>query len=214
MHVTLTDVVLFLHIFIAVIAFAVAAILHVSMLQMRGATQISVLRSWARVSARAEPLFPVLVLILIGLGAWLIHLSGGEFRWSDGWVVTAVVGLVLMEAYGGIVLAPNGKKLHELVDHQPDGPVSADVHAQVMKKEVWAGAFGETGTALGILFIMPTKPIGGWAVAIVTVVGLAGALLGLRLAGARSAVAAPASAALPPDPIASGDPAPQPSGLG
>lgn len=213
MHVTLTDVVLFLHIFTAVIAFAVAGIMHVAMLQMRGATQVSVLRSWARVSARAEPLFPVLVLILIGLGAWLIHLSGHEFRWSDGWVMTAVIGLVLMEAYGGIVLAPNGKKLHGLVEHQPDGPVSAEVHAQVMKKEVWGGAFGETGTALGILFIMPTKPTGGWSAAIVVVVGLAGVLLGLRLARERSAVPA-ATPALPPDPIASGDPAAQPSGLG
>lgn len=194
MHVTLADVVLFLHILIAVSAFAVAGVMHVAMFQMRAATQVAVLRSWARVAHRAEPLFPVLVLILIGLGAWLIHLSGGEFRWSDGWVLTAVIGLVLMEAYGGMVLAPNGKKLHETVEGLPDGPVPAQVHAQVMKPEVWGGAFGETATALGILFIMPTKPVGGWAVAIVVVVGLAGVLLGLRFAGARTGAPAAASA--------------------
>ena len=83
MHVKLADVVLFLHIVVALSAFAVAAVLLVSLAQSRKAETIAVLRPWARVAHRAEPMFPILVLFLILLGAWLIHLSDGEFSWSD-----------------------------------------------------------------------------------------------------------------------------------
>ena len=146
MHMTTTDVVLFLHITVAIAAFGVAAVLLVSMSQMRRAENVSVLRSWARVAHRAEPMFPVLVLFLIVLGAWLIHLSGGEFSWSDGWVITAVVGLVIMEAYGGIVLAPAGKKLHETVEATPDGAVPPNLRAMVLNRLAWAGSYGNTGS--------------------------------------------------------------------
>jgi hypothetical protein len=182
MHVKLVDFVLFLHIGVAVATFGVAIVLLTAMVQMRNAQQISVLRSWSKIAHRIEPTFPVLVALLIGLGAWLIHLSGGEFTWSDGWVIAAVTGLVLMEAYGGIVLAPAGKKLHAMVESTPDGEVPAALRAEVRNKAVWAGSFGNMGVATGILFNMPTKPVGGWAAAIVIAVGLAGIVLGLRLA--------------------------------
>lgn len=181
---TTTDVVLFLHIGVAIAAFSVAAVLLVSMSQMRKAENVSVLRSWARVAHRAEPMFPILVLVLIVLGAWLIHLSGSEFSWSDGWVITAVVALVLMEAFGGIVLAPAGKKLHETVEATPDGVVPSDIRAMVLNRAVWAGSYGNTGAALGILFTMPTKPSGVWSVVIVAALTIAGVAIGLRLAGA------------------------------
>jgi hypothetical protein len=189
MHATLADVVLFLHIGVAIATFAVAAVLLVSMSQMRKAENVAVLRSWARIAHRADPMFPILVLLLIVLGAWLIHLSGGDFAWSDGWVITAVVALVLMEAYGGIVLAPAGKKLHETVEAQPDGPVPASIARLVMSRAVWAGVYGNTGLAIGILFTMATKPSGPWAIAIVAAAGIVGTLTGLQLS---SPVQAPA----------------------
>jgi hypothetical protein len=195
MHIKTADVVLFLHIGVAVAAFAVAAVLLVGLSQMRKAENVSVLRSWARVAHRAEPMFPVLVLILIVLGAWLIHLSGGQFSWSDGWVLTAVVGLVLMEAYGGMVLAPAGKKLHETVEAEPDGPITQEIRAMVVNRLVWAGAYGNTGVALGILFTMPTKPAGAWSITIVAVAGIAATAIGLQLAGAGERRSAPAVSA-------------------
>jgi hypothetical protein len=213
MHIALADFVLFLHIIVAIAAFAVAVLLLMAMMRMRSATDAATLRTWAKVAAPLEPVFPVLVLLLIGLGGWLIHLSGGEFRWSDGWVLTSVIALVLMEAYGGIVLAPNGKRLHELADRAPDGPIPAELRAQALSKAVWAGAWGNMGAALGILFTMPTKPVGGWAVAIVALAALVGVLIGLQLSGAPVTANAPAAAPgpLPADANASGGPAAQPA---
>lgn len=188
MHIHGADVVLFLHIAVAVFTFGVAGLLLTSLQQMRRAESIAELRSWERLSHRIEPWFPILVLILIALGGWLIALSHKDFSWSDGWVITSVVTLVIMEAYGGIVLAPNGKKLHALVGATADGPVSGEIRSQMMNPFVWAGAWGETGFAAGILFLMPTKPTGAWSVVIVAVVGLVGIAIGYRLSGASAAV--------------------------
>jgi hypothetical protein len=185
MHIHGADAVLFLHIAVAVFTFGIAGLMLTGLTQMRNAEEISVLRSWARVNHRVEPWFPILVLVLIALGAWLIGLSHKEFSWSDGWVDTAIVGLVLMEAYGGIVLAPAGKKLHAMVEDEPNGRVSDELRAAVMNPMVWAGAYGNTGVALGILFTMPTKPAGPWAILIVAGTGLIAIGLGLRLSGAR-----------------------------
>jgi hypothetical protein len=124
------------------------------------------------------------VLVLIALGGWLIALSDDEFSWGDGWVLTSVVTLVVMEGYGGIVLAPNGKRLHAMLETVPDGPVPAEIDAAVRNPLVWAGAWGETGLATAILFLMPTKPTGVWSVLIVVVLGSISAAAGYRLSGA------------------------------
>jgi hypothetical protein len=179
-----TDIVLFLHIAVAVFTFAVAGLLLTGLSQMGRAESVAVLRSWERLTHRIEPWFPILVLILIALGAWLIALSDA-FSWGDGWVLTSVVTLVVMEAYGGIVLAPNGKRLHAMLESVPDGPVPVEVDAAIRNPLVWAGAWGETGLATGILFLMPTKPAGLWSVVIVVVCGLVSVAIGYRLSTAQ-----------------------------
>jgi hypothetical protein len=180
-HIHAVDVVLFLHIAVAVFTFGIAGLLLTGLVQMRRAESVAVLRSWERLTHRIEPWFPILVVFLIALGAWLISLSHKEFSWSDGWVLTAVVTLVIMEAYGGVVLAPNGKRLHTMVEAAPEGPVPDEIRSAVMNPLVWAGAWGEMGLAAGVLFLMPTKPSGAWAVVIVAVVGLVTVGTGYRL---------------------------------
>jgi hypothetical protein len=181
MQIHLVDVVLFLHIAVAVLAFGVAGLLLTALSQMRSAQSVAVLRTWQRMSHRVEPWFPIIVVVLIGLGAWLIGLSHKEFNWGDGWVITAVATLVIMEMYGGAVLAPNAKKLHHTLETIPDGPVPDHIRAAVLNPLVWAGAWGEMGLAAGILFVMPTKPSGAWPVLIVAVAGFVAVAIGYSL---------------------------------
>lgn len=117
----LFDLVLFAHISVVIIMFAVAAILlTVQHLGARAATTTE-LRTWDRVAHRLEPALPVLAALLFGLGAWLVHLSSGRFRWSDGWVLTAVVTLALMELIGALLLAPRGRRHSRLIALAEDG---------------------------------------------------------------------------------------------
>ena len=192
MHIHGTDVVLFLHIFTAIVTFGVAGVLLLSLSQLKRASDVATVRIWARISARTGPMFPILVLILIALGAWLIGISHKEFKWSDGWVLTAVITLVIMEGYGGMVLAPADKKLSAAVDAAPDGPVPTEIRHEILNPMVWGGAYGNTGAALGILFTMPTKPSGPTAIAIVAGAAVVGVLVGLRLASSGVSAKQPA----------------------
>ena len=159
MHIHAVDVVLFLHIAAAVFAFVVAGLLLTALAQMRRAQSVAVLRSWQDLAHRIEPWFPIVILVLIGLGAWLIALSHNEFSWSDGWVVTSVATLVIMLAYGGAILAPNGKRLHAMIEDTPEGSVPDQVHAAVMNPLVWAGLWGEMGLGAGICSsCRPSRP--------------------------------------------------------
>jgi hypothetical protein len=187
----LVDVVLFLHIAVAIAAFAIAGILHTAQYATRSARTVAELRGWIPVTHRLEPLFPVLALVLFGLGAWLLHLSGGEFRWSDGWVVTAVVTLAVMELLGGAVLAPRGKRLHAVADHAPDGPISPELRAALPDRAHWVVSHLITAIALGVVFLMAAKPNGWQSAVIVAGVGLVGAALGAYGSGVAARVSSP-----------------------
>jgi len=194
----LINVVLFAHIFIAICAFGCATLLHVWQGVSKGATSTTTLKAWIPVVHRIEPLFPILALVLFGLGGWLVGLSDGEFSWGDGWVVVSIVGLFAMEAAGGAVLAPRGKKVHAAIVNAPDGPVDASLRALVVDRVSWAVASFETTTALGIVFLMTNKPSGVASAIIVAACSLAGLAIGAaaarETAPAGLATASPAAA--------------------
>lgn len=183
----LVDVVLFAHIAIAIAAFAVAAILHTALWVARGATSTGTLKAWAPVIHRLDPLFPILALMLFGLGAWLLHLSGGEFGWGDGWVISSVVALAIMEIVGGVLLAPRSKKLVAGIKAAADGPVDDALRAAVTDRALWLASHFATGTALGIVFLMVTKPSGAASITVLVVAAVLGVVVGA--AGTRQPAA-------------------------
>ena len=182
----LIDVVLFLHIAVAVAAFGVATLMHTIQWASRGATSIAQLKAWNPVAHRLEPMFPVLALVLFGLGAWLLGLSHGEFGWSDGWVIVAAVGLGIMEAAGAVLIAKRSKNVITAIEYAPEGPIGGGVRAVVMDPVLWATSHFETGAAIGILYLMAAKPSGAVSAVIVVACAAAGAAIGA--AGARSRV--------------------------
>ena len=195
MHVELFGVILFLHIGVAIVAFAMAGVMHTALQTMSRGTTVQELRSWGRVMHRIEPLFPIAALLLLGLGAWLVHLGAKAddgFSFSDGWVITAIVTLVAVEAVGGAILAPRGKKLTALMEQAADGPVPDEIRAATRDPMVWYAAHITTFAFLGVVFVMAAKPAGAWAwlfPAIGAVVGIA--LSKLQLDGLPSAGEAP-----------------------
>ena len=184
MGVTLAGTVLFFHIGVAIAAFMIAGVLHTSLQVMPRAATVQELRAWGKVVHRLEPLFPVLALVLLGLGAWLVHLEGDEgIGWSSGWVITAVTTLVIIEALGGILLAPRGKALVAAIEAAGDGPVPDDVRARTVDPVLWHLAHLSTGGFLGVVFIMAAKPSGAGSVIVVVVaaaLGVAASVVQLR----------------------------------
>ncbi len=180
MRIDLFGVVLFLHITVVIIAFAMAGVMHTALQAMARAGTVQELRSWSKAMHRIEPLFPIMALLLLGLGSWLVHLGAHTddgFRFSDGWIIVSIVTLVAVEAAGGAVLAPRGKKLTGLIEHAPDGPVSDEIRAATTDPAVWYAAHITTFAFLGVVFLMTAKPTGEWAWLFPTIGAVVGVVL-------------------------------------
>jgi hypothetical protein len=181
MHITLFGVVLFLHITVAIVAFAMAGVMHTSLQVVGRAREVQAIRSWGAVMHRIEPLFPMMALLLLALGAWLVHLGAhtdDAFSFSDGWIITAITTLVLVEAAGGAILAPRGKKLTQLIRDAPDGAVTDDIHRSATDPWVWHAAHITTFGFLGVVFLMAAKPDGAGA----PLFPIVGAVVGIVMA--------------------------------
>jgi hypothetical protein len=206
MRITLFGVVLFLHIAVAIVAFAMAGVLHTSLQVIGRARRVEEIRSWGAVAHRLEPLLPVMALVLLALGAWLVHLgehTDDQFRFTTGWVITAIVAVVVVEAIGGILLKPRGEKLSALIAAAPDGNVPDEVRAVARDPIFWDMAHLTTFAFLGVVFIMAAKPTGGWSAAYPVVGGVVGVVLSRLQQRALPAYDAPA--AVPGQRAAAGD---------
>lgn len=175
---------LFLHILMVIIGLGAAAVLHVALLQLRAADHVAAARPWPRVIAVLETVLPVAALGILLTGAWTLQLSGGEFGWSQGWVIAALTGLVVVEGAGGL-LAPRSKALRRAIEAAPDGPIDADLRRRVLDPALWCVLHGGTAVFLAVVFVMVAKPSGLWSAVIVAVVGVLGALSGLPFTRGR-----------------------------
>ena len=182
----LVDIVLFFHIAAVLVVFALIGVLHTGQYVMRSAKTVQEVRTWANVSHRLEPIFPFMGIALFAFGAWLLHLSDGEFTWSDGWVDTAIVSLVVLMGVGGALLGPRTRAIHDVVAAAPDGPIGPDVRSALMNKTLWTMSHFNSLLVTSVVFVMVTKP-SGWASALIVVIAAGiGAAIGSYAAGPAS----------------------------
>lgn len=174
----MVDIVLFLHIAVVLLAFGISSVLHTAEWTMANSSSVAELRTLRRTPQRLEPLFPLLIVALFGLGAWLLHLDSQAFHWRDGWIVTSIVALAALLLAGGGVLAPRSKRLSRLLDAAPDGPLTQPTLDALADRVAWTVSHASTGLALAVVFIMVTKPTGPASGAAV-ITGMAiGAIIG------------------------------------
>jgi hypothetical protein len=195
MHVTLFGSVLFLHILTAIVAFMMAAVVHAGLPAMARARDVREMRSWAAILHRLEPLFPIAALLLLGFGAWLVHLSDGEIKFSDGWLLTSLITLVVVEAIAGIKLAPKAKLAVRLVEEAADGPVPDVVRQGALEPWIWYPSHIATFGFAAVVYLMAAKPSGAWSPVIVIVgvlIGVVATRIQLRALSAPAATAASA----------------------
>jgi hypothetical protein len=190
MHVTLFGVILFLHITAAIAGFMIAGVLHAALQALARANTVAEVRFWGRLMHRLDPLFPIVALLLLGFGAWLIHLSEGGISWSEGWIITSVAALVVIEGLMGAIVAPKSKAGVKAIEEASDGPVPDDVRRFARNPLLWHLSHVATLAFTGVVFLMAVQPNGAISVIIVVI----GAIVGLALSVAqlRSLPGAPA----------------------
>jgi hypothetical protein len=193
MHVTLFGFVLFLHILTAIVAFMMAAVVHAGLPALARAKDVREMRPWAAILHRLDPLFPIAALLLLGFGVWLVHLSHGRVKFSDGWLLTGLITLVVVEAVAGIKLAPKAKAAVKAVEEAADGPVPESIRQNALEPWIWYPTHVATFGFAAVVFLMAAKPSGAWSPIIVII----GVLIGLAVSRAQmSALAKGAPAAM------------------
>jgi hypothetical protein len=181
-------VVLFLHIGAVIVGFMIAGVLHVSLHCLVRAKTVAEMRPFARLVHRLEPLLPISAVFILGFGAWLIHLTHGGIGWGDGWILVALITLVVVEGLAGALLAPRTKELIAAIDVAPDGAVSTELRKQAANPIIWDIAHTGTVGFLGVVLVMTNQPSGGGASAIVVIavaIGIVLSRLQLRAAASR-----------------------------
>jgi hypothetical protein len=155
-------------------------------------------RPFAHLVHKLDPLFPFFALAILGFGFWLIGASpkhgDGHWKVGDGWILTALISLIVIEGLAGALLAPHSKKLVAAIQEAPDGPLSGELRTQSRDPFIWYLAHTATVGFLGVVFVMTNKPSGGIAVLIVIIgVVLGWALAYLQLSAAQRIHAAEAT---------------------
>lgn len=177
----LYDVALFLHIATLLTAIGLGTTLHHAEWQTRSATTVQELRVMTRVLSKGV-LFPPILLVLFGTGAWLLHLSKKEdeqFHFSDPWVWTAIVAIVLLFISGGAVLGRHAGGYRKLLAATPDGSIPAEVRAETFRTDTWVTSHMNTALAISVVFNMVTKPSDDLSAIVTVVIGfVAGCLIG------------------------------------
>jgi hypothetical protein len=178
--VSLYEVVLSLHILSAVFGFGVAGVAHSTMFRLRGATDMKQVRGHLAVLDKVGPFFGVAALLLIIFGAYLIQIapSDADIGWGDGWIVTALVSLIVVEAVGGAVIGRAVKALSGKLEGVADGPVTAETRTLLADRQIWMASHATTAVIASVVFVMVGKPSAAGAVVIVVI----GALVGIASA--------------------------------
>jgi hypothetical protein len=172
MDIDTSGIAMFVHVALVVVGLMMAAVLHFGLIQLWRSTNTAEMRPWAPTIRHIEPILPVVALAILASGAWLIHLSGGEFTWGDAWIYMSLAGLVIAEGVGGL-LAPASHDLTAAVTEAPKEPVSDDLRRRARNPALWYGAHFVTSQFFGIIFLMSAKPSSPWMALVVLVVAAA-----------------------------------------
>ncbi|HEX8983323.1 MAG TPA: hypothetical protein VF792_11165 [Ktedonobacterales bacterium] len=179
---------LFLHLCALLAAMSASGISHFADVRMGKARTSAELLEWATIISRAGQVFPVVLLTLVATGAYMVS---PLWTWNTGWVDTAFGGVVVLFV-GGIITGVRNKALQRALAGDPAAPISAQARQMADNLLTRALSYGNTGLAIGIVFIMVNKPnlLGSiLSVVVAYTIGVALAnMLGRSAAAAKSQV--------------------------
>lgn len=173
----------FLHIVGALGFFIALGLEWKSLLQLRHATSIEIVRVWHRIASQSGRLGMPSMLVLLASGFYMMFTS-----WRGAaWILVSLAAIVIMAV---ITIALSGPRLAAIgrVLASEQGALSDSVRNTVNHPLLWVAMQARLGLALGIVFLMSVKPdLAGSLLAIVIalLLGLATAVPFLKREQAR-----------------------------
>ncbi|HKA56986.1 MAG TPA: hypothetical protein VKD28_00065 [Gemmatimonadales bacterium] len=181
---------LFLHVVGALGLFSALTLEWAALYNLRRADSAGQLRAAGRLLGALRLVGSPAALTLVITGLYL------SARWGEqAWIGLGLFGLILIAIVGG---ALSGRRLGKITREMPiEGAVPAALRARILDPMLVVSAWFRTGLALGVVYLMTTKPGSVIAVTAFSVSAALGLAMGLATRGSRPA---PADARLGPAP--------------
>lgn len=158
----------FLHIVGALGMFAALGLEWAGLSNLRRAATVGQARDWLRLLGSVRRVgFPAMLTLLV------TGIAMTATRWgAQGWISVGMVGLVLIAVLGAVLSGRRMGAIARAVATE-EGPVSPALGSRLRDRVLVVSAWLRTTLALGIVFVMSTKPAASGAL---TAMGVALAL--------------------------------------
>jgi hypothetical protein len=166
-------VALFLHILGAFGLIAALAIEDTVLRGLRRAVTVEEARSWLGAMRVLRLLAPASIALILVMG---LYLTATTWGWR-GWIVSGLAALVLVGVLGGVLTGTRMARIGPAVG-RAHGPLSEDLHRQVLDPVLLLSARLRTGLVVGSLFLMSVKPPPAWSLLAIVVAAAAGFAVG------------------------------------
>lgn len=186
---------LFLHLVAVVAGFSGGALIHFGLGRMRAAPTADRALDGARIVGRIGPLMPLASLALFLTGACL---TMARWSWQTPWIDVSIAGLVAMLVISAALLKPRMAALAPGLARAGGAPLEGDLAAGAQDPVLWLASLLQPFLALGIMFVMVTKPgLAGGAAALAVAAAVPVLITGLQRSPSLGAGALDAAAPQP-----------------
>src|SRR6185436_1062280 len=122
--------------------------------QLRGAQTLVDAIPWGRDAGKIGRAFPVAILGLFATGAYM---TSDVWTWDTGWIVVAIVALVVLGVQGPVIAERSGKKLEHALKENGPGPLGPHARRMTRYPGLWVVEFSSIGLVLGVVWNMTVK---------------------------------------------------------
>jgi hypothetical protein len=189
------DAALFLHILGVVLLVGAVTTTLLATVRAQRATTVTDIASLTAVTKKIDLAIGPAMLLILASGLYMVSRGGegGSIRWTSGWVDVAFVVFFVMAVLGPTVETGQAKRLLQLAEQAPPGPVPPELDAARRAPAGTYVTFFGVSQIVAFLFLMTNKPGLANAIAACVVAGLVSATVAgvwLRSLSSRPAGAA------------------------
>jgi hypothetical protein len=181
------NVVLFIHILGVAALFAAFGVIQVGGAAVRRAHTVEEAQRWLGLLKVTGPMFGIAFLLIVAAG---LYMTVDVWTFKTSWVDVALVTAIIMMAVGsGIVGRGLGSMGAAAASTEP-GPLPPALQATIHNRVVWTSMFTLNAMGIAVIWLMTNKP--GWveSIAVVVVLAVIGAALGMNAVRRESPVTA------------------------
>ena len=177
----LYNISLFVHMIGLIALFGGFVILQQAGARLRRAATWQVARTWLELLRLAPSMLIAGTVFMLASGLVMTRV---QWTFMTPWVLVAMVIAVMFVVLGVLVV---GRSLTRIgrASRESEGPISGQARTLLAAPVLWSTLLGMNGAALGVVWLMTTKPGWGGSIGIPLVLTVLGSFSGLALARSR-----------------------------